>query len=1143
MEDQDLLFPNKLLEQLVPTSLLCVSSECSGSKDLLPTCSIVCSASYLFFFQLKKWRFSFPLLDLLLAKLLSTLSILLHDNLVTYSSPGQFLNLRNLKDARERLQQSVDSANRRGEVIFDDVQRWLIEVNEKISDQAATQLQEDEEKVTKRFIKVKNCNTLQNLFSSSIVKRLSQLEELEVSKCENIIGLIVEKEEIDENGILEFNKLRILKLNQLNRFIGLWYSKNTLQSSACLFDIKISCPILEKLELNGCHKLKYVFTSSMVKSFVHLKELKIYHCDEMEWVIEGTLAAEKEGSSSSIRVFPKLESLELLWLSKLRKFCCEFNPIEFPSLKSLKIWRCSTFSFGDGKSIVTPTHYLLDEMISCHALEKLEVGHCHKLKYLFTSSMVKSFEHLKTLKISSCDEMEEAIEGTFAAEGISNVIRVFPKLDSLELEWLSKLRNFCCVINSIEFPSLKSLMIWECPALNTFTFDDGKNRITPPHFLFDEKISCPALERLEVKKCHKLKYLFTSSMVRSFVHMETLSVFCCDELEGVMEGILAATEEERISGSIRVFPKLDYLLFENLSKLNRFYCGINSTEFPSLRSLTIQNCPDLSSNAFDDGKNKVASPHSLLNEKISCPALKELEVKECHKLKYVFTSSIVKSFVHLETFRVSYCDEMEGVIEGTLPAEEGIRSNTRLFPNLDSLKFFKLSKLKKFCCGINPIEFPLLRNLEIQFCPALNKFTFDDGKSKITPSHYLFNEKVILPVLEKLEIRGVDNLERLWADQLVEHSFSKLTSIELRECPKLLNVFPLSMLPRLQRLESLYMWRCESVEEIISEGGGSCSNSSSGGMPSLSPQFIQSFEVPNLTSKTLEHLPNLKSIHHKKMHTINWPSLKEMTVRECHRVEILFAKYGETSSEQPLFWVNESTFPNLQQLTLGCHCNSQLLSPYFPNLKLVRLDEYPKQVTGLPSYLLSLPNLQTLGISRSSFKEMIFQSEEGGEEKPASLLLSHITQLSLHFLRELMHLWKEKEGFPNLRILHVSGCPKLKANLVPSSVSFRNLVTLEHATIDEHEDSKEVQSNPLTATESEECENSKEDQSNPSSSMNSKGDTQISGLATYFQGYMKFDAERSVSFSCSLGVMNTTTAELQAIKMGMEVQNGRLKFA
>ncbi|KAK8514622.1 hypothetical protein V6N13_103219 [Hibiscus sabdariffa] len=48
----------------------------------------------------------------------------------------------------------------------------------------------------------------------------------------------------------------------------------------------------------------------------------------------------------------------------------------------------------------------------------------------------------------------------------------------------------------------------------------------------------------------------------------------------------------------------------------------------------------------------------------------------------------------------------------------------------------------------------------------------------------------------------------------------------------------------------------------------------------------------------------------------------------------------------------------------------------------------------------------------------------------------------------------------------------------------------------------------------------------------------ISGVATYFQGSMKFDADRSILFSCPLGVMNITTAELRAIKMGMEVQIG-----
>ncbi|KAK8570829.1 hypothetical protein V6N13_103228 [Hibiscus sabdariffa] len=67
---------------------------------------------------------------------------------------SKFLNLRTkvqeLKDARERVQQSVDSANRKGEVIFDDVQRWLTVVDEKISEEAATQLQDDEEKAMKR---------------------------------------------------------------------------------------------------------------------------------------------------------------------------------------------------------------------------------------------------------------------------------------------------------------------------------------------------------------------------------------------------------------------------------------------------------------------------------------------------------------------------------------------------------------------------------------------------------------------------------------------------------------------------------------------------------------------------------------------------------------------------------------------------------------------------------------------------------------------------------------------------------------------------------------------------------------------------------------------------------------------------------
>ncbi|KAK8570800.1 hypothetical protein V6N13_103203 [Hibiscus sabdariffa] len=48
-----------------------------------------------------------------------------------FDHKNKFQDLRSkvqdLKDARERVQQSVDSASRKGEVICDDVQRWLAE--------------------------------------------------------------------------------------------------------------------------------------------------------------------------------------------------------------------------------------------------------------------------------------------------------------------------------------------------------------------------------------------------------------------------------------------------------------------------------------------------------------------------------------------------------------------------------------------------------------------------------------------------------------------------------------------------------------------------------------------------------------------------------------------------------------------------------------------------------------------------------------------------------------------------------------------------------------------------------------------------------------------------------------------------------
>ncbi|MBA0880451.1 hypothetical protein Goshw_018177, partial [Gossypium schwendimanii] len=182
---------------------------------------------------------------------------------------------------------------------------------------------------------------------------------------------------------------------------------------------------------------------------------------------------------------------------------------------------------------------------------------------------------------------------------------------------------------------------------------------------------------------------------------------------------------------------------------------------------------------------------------------------------------------------------------------------------------------------------------------------------------------------------GMKNVEMLWLNLLDEHSYSKLTSFSLEGCPKLLNVFPLSMLTRLQKLKNLNICNCESLEKIIRECQSQEVNA--GAMKSLAPQLIQlndnTFEFPYWPSLTPIGLPNLKSLCHKAQ-IINWTSLKRMEVYGCNKVEILFTsqEISGNTNDQPLFWVNQYAFPNLHQLILGWNVGVKEIWRLVPSL-------------------------------------------------------------------------------------------------------------------------------------------------------------------------------------------------------------------
>ncbi|GKV25931.1 hypothetical protein SLEP1_g35303 [Rubroshorea leprosula] len=432
--------------------------------------------------------------------------------------------------------------------------------------------------------------------------------------------------------------------------------------------------------------------------------------------------------------------------------------------------------------------------------------------------------------------------------------------------------------------------------------------------------------------------------------------------------------------------------------------------------------------------------------------LTKLIIENCDNLKYLFTSAMARDLVMLEHLEISGCQKM-----GKVLFTENVEENGNLiFPQLRILEIRSLPKLGRFCHG-NYIKFPCLSRLLIRSCPVLKTFissssSFDTG----TPP--LFDAKVIFPRLEQLMIEFMESLDKIWDNQLDASSFYQLNYLSVNSCNKLLNIFPFSMLERLQRLDELGIWGCDSLEEIFESQGLDAGQSQTQKFtpPTLMASVVK-FVFPKLTQLDLFMLRKLKALCHQ-MHTIEWPSLKNLTVYRCDQVQIFASELssfprtnGDDQLEVSLFWTSKATFPSLEEMRLYANGNMKEIwhgqhipGDYFPKLKVLELSHLHKQLVVQP-FLFQAPTLEKLVVSQPSFHDIFECQGLGGVEKPA-LAFTQLSGLRLSDLHELTCLWKEESNlesvFSNLNILEVVLCSKLK-NLVPSFISFKNLTTLK----------------------------------------------------------------------------------------------------
>ncbi|XP_044474977.1 probable disease resistance protein At4g27220 [Mangifera indica] len=392
-----------------------------------------------------------------------------------------------------------------------------------------------------RIIKVADCDKLRYLFSSSMAKNMSLLEEIDVTNCKMLKEIFGEESEehADENKKvikIEFKQLHSVVLQGLLRFISFGLEvvlprlENLKLSSIKIENIwdnllqpvssYIQC--LKSLTVEECNSLKFLFSSFMVKSFVQLQKLVICNCKSMEAVI-----FESEGLEGTEKIlqmkFPKLLYLKLQGLPKLTRFGIG-NPVKFPSLNELHIESCSSLKTFSPNS----------------------------------SSVGMSLENILTTNIGPLFDDKADLPS------LEKLILL--RLDNLQLIWHNQLHgdSFC---------KLKEVRVEFCENLMTIVPSNSTQGL----------LTFQNLETLTVDNCWNIKSLFPVSIATSLLQLKQLTLRSC--------GLEEIVGKQEVDGTPRfLFPQLTWLKLSGLPELKYFYMGSYTAEWPMLKELLVYGC-------------------------------------------------------------------------------------------------------------------------------------------------------------------------------------------------------------------------------------------------------------------------------------------------------------------------------------------------------------------------------------------------------------------------------------------------------------------------------------------------------------------------------------------------------------------------